>query len=171
MGILDGNSKNEPLHYGEVIGLWAFSATNKGLISGYEGFINQAGDRELIKLLEEAVQIAKLECKEVEKVLKDNGITPPPTLPERPKANADEIPAGVRFMDPEISGAVSINVGQGLVSCSMVMGQCLREDIAMMFGKFHMERAMFGGKLLKLNKEKGWIVPPPLHQDTPEAKS
>jgi hypothetical protein len=162
MGIMNGNPKNEPMHYGEVIGLWAFSGSNKGLISGYEAFINHAGDRELIKLLEEAVQLMRSENKEVEQLLKDNGIVPPPTLPERPTASAEEIPVGARFMDPEISGAVSINVGQGLVSCSMVMGQCLREDIAMMFGKFHMERAMFGAKLLKLNKEKGWVIPPPL---------
>ena len=92
----------------------------------------------------------------------------PPTLPERPKANAEEIPAGARLMDPEIRGAVSINVGQGLVSCSQVMGQCLREDIAMMFGKFHVERAMLGGKLLRMNKEKGWIIPPPLHLNIPD---
>ena len=42
------------------------------------------------------------------------------------------------------------------------MGQCIREDIALMFGKYHDERALFGAKLLRLNKEKGWIIPPPL---------
>ncbi|EGQ26002.1 hypothetical protein HMPREF9372_2017 [Sporosarcina newyorkensis 2681] len=66
-------------------------------------------------------------------------------------------------MDPEISAAVSINVGQGLVSCSMAMGQCLREDIAALFAKFHLEKVAFGAKLLNLNKSKGWIIPPPLH--------
>ena len=73
-----------------------------------------------------------------------------------------KFPLAQSFPISEISAAVSINVGQGLVSCSMVMGQCLREDIAMMFGKYHMERALFGAKLLRLNKEKGWIIPPPL---------
>ena len=162
MGIMDGNPKNEPMHYGEVIGSWAFVGANNGLISGYEAFVNHAGDHELIKLLEEAIHMMQSENKEIEKVLKNNGIVPPPPLPGRPKANAEEIPAGARFMDPEISAAVSINVGQGLVSCSEVMGQCLREDIAMMFGKYHMERALFGAKLLRLNKEKGWVIPPPL---------
>ncbi len=168
MGIMDGNPKNEPMHYGEVIGLWAFAGANKGLISAYEAFVNHAGDRELIKLLEDAVRMMKSESKEVEKLLKDNGIAPPPSLPERPKATAEEIPVGARFMDPEISAAISINVGQGLVSCSQVMGQCLREDIALMFGRFHTERAMYGAKLLRLNKEKGWVIPPPLQLNTPE---
>ncbi len=165
MGIMSGNPKDEPMHYGEVIGTWAFIGANNGLISGYEAFVNHAADEELIKLLEDAIKIMKAETKALEQLLKDNGIAPPPSLPGRPKANAEEIPVGARFSDPEISAAVSINVGQGLVSCSQVMGQCLREDIAMMFGKYHAERAMFGLKLLRLNKEKGWIIPPPLHKE------
>lgn len=167
MGILDGNSKNEPMHYGEIVGCWAFVGAQKGLISGYEAFINHAGDEDLKKLLKESIDAMKSENKQVETILKDNGIVPPPTLPEKPKASSEDIPVGARMMDPEISGAISINVGQGLVSCSQVMGQCLREDIAMMFGKFHAEKAMFGLKLLRMNKEKGWIVPPPLHMDKP----
>lgn len=165
MGIMDSNPKNEPMHYGEVIGAWAFVGANNGLISAYEAFVNHAGDDDLIKLLEEAVHMMESEKKDIEKILKDNGIVPPPALPGRPKANAEEIPAGARFTDPEISAAISINVGQGLVSCSEVMGQCLREDLAIMFGKYHVERAMFGAKLLRLNKEKGWIIPPPLQME------
>ncbi|WP_153723469.1 DUF3231 family protein [Sporosarcina cascadiensis] len=163
MGILDGNPKNEPMHYGEVTAVWSFIGANNGLVSGYEAFINHAEDADLINLLEEAVKMMKAENKEFGKLLKANGVTPPPALPERPKANPEEIPAGARFMDPEISAAVSINVGQGLVSCSMAMGQCIREDIAVMFAKCHMEKTAFGAKLLELNKSKGWIIPPPLH--------
>ncbi|MEK5040133.1 DUF3231 family protein [Sporosarcina sp. FSL K6-3457] len=165
MGIMNGNPKDEPMHYGEVIGTWAFIGANNGLISGYEAFVNHAGDDELIKLLEEAVKMMKAENKALEQILKDNGVTPPPALPGRPKAKSQEIPVGAKFSDPEISAAVSINVGQGLVSCSQVMGQCLREDIAMMFGKYIAERAMFGLKMLRLNKEKGWVIPPPLHNE------
>jgi len=163
VGILDGNPKDQPLHYGEVTAIWSFMGANNGLISGYEAFVNHAGDEDLIQLLEEAIKTMKAENKDFGKVLKANGITPPPALPERPKANAEEIPAGARFMDPEISGAISINVGQGLVSCSMAMGQCLREDVATLFAKCHMEKVAFGAKLLSLNKSKGWIIPPPLH--------
>ena len=167
LGILNGNPKDEPLHYGEVLGSWAFVGANNGLISAYQAFVNHAGDQDLIAILEEAIKTMQSENKQLEKVLKDNGIALPPSLPERPKANAEDIPVGARFMDPEISAAVSINVGQGLVSCSEVMGQCLREDIAMMFGKFHADKMLLGFKLLNLNKEKGWIVLPPLHKNSP----
>lgn len=165
MGIMDGNPKNEPMHYGEIIGVWAFIGANNGLISGYEAFGNHTGDEDLKRCLDEAVKMMKSENKELEKTLKNNGVTPPPTLPSRPKAKAEDIPPGARFSDPEISAAVSINVGQALVSCSQVMGQCLREDIALMFGKYHTERALFGAKLLQLNKDKGWIIPPPLQMN------
>ena len=63
MGIMSGNPKDEPMHYGEVIGTWAFIGANNGLISGYEAFINHAGDDDLIKLLEEAIKIMKSENK------------------------------------------------------------------------------------------------------------
>ncbi|WOV88460.1 DUF3231 family protein [Sporosarcina oncorhynchi] len=163
MGILSGNSKDEPMHYGEVLGCWAYVGANNGLISGYQGFLNQVGDEGLKKLLHDAVDMMKKENDQLEMILKENGVTPPPALPDRPEANREDIPVGVRYTDPEIAGAISINVGQALVSISQVIGQCLREDIAMMFSKFHAEKLMFGMKLLKMNKEKGWIIPPPLH--------
>ena len=100
MGILDGNPKDQPMHYGEITAIWAFMGANNGLISGYEAFVNHAEDTDLIRLLEEAIKTMKAENKDFGKVLKANGITPPPALPERPKANAEDIPAGARFMDP-----------------------------------------------------------------------
>ena len=162
MGVMDGNPKKEPMHYGEVIGVWAFAGANNGLISAYEAFTNHAADEDLKKLLDEAIRTMKAEVKELEGLLQENGITPPPSLPGRGKANAEDIPAGARFMDPEISAAMSINVGQGMVSISEVMGQCLREDIAAMFAKYLKEKIMFGAKLLRMNKDKGWVIPPPL---------
>jgi len=35
-------------------------------------------------------------------------------------------------------------------------------------GQFHMAKAQLGAKLLRLNKNKGWLVPPPLHVNYPE---
>ena len=83
-------------------------------------------------------------------------------LPSRATANAEDIPVGARFMDPEISAAVSINVGQGMVSISQVMGMPERR-YSTMFAKYLKDKIMFGAKLLRMNKDKGWIIPPPLH--------
>ncbi len=48
------------------------------------------------------------------------------------------------------------------------MGIYTQEDIALMYGQFHAAKAIIGAKLLRLNKNKGWLVPPPLHVNYPE---
>jgi hypothetical protein len=58
---------------------------------------------------------------------------------------------------------LTATIAAGLVACSTIMGQSIREDIAMMFGQFHIQKAALGAKVLRLNKEKGWLIPPPLH--------
>ncbi|EDW22074.1 DUF3231 family protein [Bacillus sp. FSL K6-4563] len=168
MGILSGNPTDEPMHYGEVFGTWSYLMVAKSLVAGYQTHLNHAGDEDLQKLIEEAIQGAQQEIKEIETLLKENGIGLPPTPPERPKACIDDIPVGARFQDPEIAAGLSANIASGLVSCSTIMGQSIREDIAMMFGQFHTQKAAFGAKVLRLNKEKGWLIPPPLHHSKAE---
>lgn len=167
MGILSGNPENEPLHYGEVFGIWTHLSTNNGLIAAYQTFFNHAGDVDLKKHIDESIQEMKEENQQLEKLCKTNGIGLPPAPPERPQVKLEEIPVGAKFSDPEISAALSLDVAKGLVACSQIIGQSIREDIAMMYGQFHMKKAQFGAKLLKLNKTKGWLIPPPLHLNGP----
>jgi len=169
MGILSGNPQKEPLHYGEVFGLWSYLVSKNGCIAGYQTFMNHCGDEDLKSLLKDMVQSAKQEKAQVENVLKMNGIALPPAPPERPSASSESIPAGAKFNDPEIAAMLTRDTATGLVACSSVMGQAVREDIAAMFGQFHATHAQFGIRLLRMNKEKGWLVPPPLHREAPEA--
>ncbi|MBD8138540.1 DUF3231 family protein [Bacillus sp. CFBP 13597] len=165
MGILSGNPKDEPMHYGEVFGTWAFLTTTKGLIACHQTMLNHTGDKDLHKLLVEVIDQGKQkqEHDQLESLLKENNVGLPPSPPERPKANLEDIPVGARLQDPEISASVSIDINAGLVACSQMLGQCIREDIAQMFAQFHTNKAALGADFLKLNKEKGWLVPPPLH--------
>ena len=168
MGILSGNPKDEPLHYGEVFGIWTNLATNNGLIAAYQTFYNHAGDEDLRKLIEEAVQGMEEENKQLEKVLKVNAVGLPPAPPARPVARSEDIPVGAKFNDPEISAALSLDVAAGLVACSQAMGGSIREDIGMMYGQFHTAKAQLGVKLLRLSKSKGWLITPPLHVNFPD---
>lgn len=163
MGILSGNPKDEPMHYGEVFGTWSFLLGAKAMVAGYQTMLNHIGDGDLHKLVEESIEAAQQEAKQIEILLKENGIGLPPSPPDRPKACLEEIPVGARFMDNEIAAAISADIAAGLVACSQMIGSCIREDIAMMFGQFHTQKATLGGKYLRLNKEKGWLIPPPLH--------
>jgi len=168
MGILSGNPQDEPMHYGEVFATWSFLLTAKGMIANYQTKLNHAGDGDLQKLLGEAMDQCQQEIKQIEALLKENGIGLPPTPPERPNARLEDIPVGARFLDSEIAASLSASIAGGLVSCSQIIGQSIREDIAMMFGHFHSQKATLGGKVLKLNKEKGWLIPPPLHHSKME---
>lgn len=168
MGILSGNPQNEPMHYGEVFGTWSYLSVAKGLHAGYQTFANHTGDDDLKKLIEEAIQGLKQEISQTEELLKTNGVGLPPTPPDRPTADLESIPVGARFADPEISAAISKDIAAGLVACSQLIGQSIREDIGLMFGQFHTAKALLGAKFLKLNKEKGWLIPPPLHLQVPE---
>ncbi|MGG1680278.1 DUF3231 family protein [Neobacillus sp. NRS-1170] len=163
MGILSGNPKNEPLHYGEVFDIWASQLVGNSLIAGYQTMINHAGDEDLKKLLVEAIETYQQEKKQVEELLKENGVGLPPAAPEPPDACLENIPVGARIPDPAIAATLSANIAAGLVTCSQVIGKSIREDVAMMYVQFHNQKVALGAKVLRLNKEKGWLVPPPLH--------
>jgi len=168
MGILSGNPQKEPMHYGEVFSVWSYIASTKGLVAAYQTLVNHTGDQDLREYLNDAIRTMKEEIEQTENVLKANGVALPPTPPERPAASVESIPAGARFNDAETAIAVGRDLAVGMVACSQVIGQSVREDIAMMFGQFHTTKAQFALSLLRLTKEKGWLVPPPLHLLTPE---
>lgn len=133
------------------------------MISGYQTLINHAGDDDLKKILAEAINLGKQETKQVEELLKENGIGLPPASPEPPAACLEDIPVGARVPDPAIAATLSADTAASLVLCSQVIGKSIREDVAMMYGQFHNQKAVLGAKVLRLNKEKGWLIPPPLH--------
>jgi hypothetical protein len=163
MGILSGNPKEEPLHYGEVFNIWSSLLVGNSMISGYQTMLNHAGDDDLKKVLVEAIENCQQQKKQVEELLKENGIGLPPAAPEPPEACLEEIPIGARIPDPAIAATLSADIAAGLVACSQVIGMSIREDVAMMYGQFHAQKMALGAKVLRLNKEKGWLIPPPLH--------
>ncbi|UNC91620.1 DUF3231 family protein [Candidatus Contubernalis alkaliaceticus] len=166
MGILnDDKSKNDHLHYGEAFGIWTYLLVSQGLLSAYQTYINHAGDKELKNFLGDMIEnVLRPEIEKTQELLKVTGIALPPAPPEKAKASLEDIPAGARINDPEISGAVAMDIAGGLLSCSEIMGISVREDVGAMFGQFHMNKAQHGLRLLRLNKDKGWMVIPPIHE-------
>lgn len=167
MGILSGNPKDEPMHYGEIFSVWQTSMMAKGTVSCYQAFHNHAGDNELKEILQDLINQAKLEIKECDALLTDNGIAPSPALPERPPVKLEDIPAGARFTDPEIGAKIAADSALGLVACSQTMGQSIREDIGALFAKYHLTKTALGVRILEMNKNKGWLIPPPLQVKRP----
>ncbi|WP_339204132.1 DUF3231 family protein [Paenibacillus sp. FSL K6-3182] len=169
MGILSGNPKDEPMHYGEIFSVWQASTVAKGAISCYQAYLNHSGDKELKKILEALIDQAELEIKECDTLLTDNGIASAPMMPERPPVKLEDIPVGARFTDAEIAAKIASDASLELVACSQVMGQSVREDIGALFAKYHLTKTALGLKILQLSKEKGWLIPPPLQVKRPES--
>lgn len=164
MGILSGNPKNEPLHYGEVFGVWSYLLGAQASLVDNQVMINHVGDKDLKKFLQDYIEsVLRPEIQQLQQLLKENGVSLPPAPPERAVANAEDIPAGARVLDPEIANARAHLISAGLISCSTMMGMITREDIGVMFAQFHARKTQYGGMILRMLKDKGWLVPPPLH--------
>jgi spore coat protein CotF len=167
MGVLNGNPQNEPLHYGEVFGLWCSLSVAKGAFDNYQVYINHSGDQELKAFLKHVIESSiKPSIKEIEEVLLHNDISVPPTPAERPEADLEQIPIGARLQDVQIAYIVAADIAAGAMACSQGMIQSLREDIGLLFGQMGAKNAKDGAALLQIMKDKGWIVPPPLHHET-----
>ncbi len=163
MGILSGNPQKEPMHYGEVFASWSYLLGAQAMIPGYQTLMNHTGDGDLKDLLREMIETARGEVKQLQELLKQNGIAIPPAPPEKPECTIESIPPGARIMDQEVAARVTGDIAAGMAACSQAVAQCIREDIALMFGQFLQKKAQHGASLLRINKEKGWLVPPPLH--------
>ncbi len=171
MSVFGGNPKDEPMHYGEVYGVWSFLLSAKMALSEYQTLLNHAGDKDLRKFIQELADSVKgTEISQMEELLKENGIELPPSPSERPDVDPESIPDGARFKDPEIAAGIATNISASLIACSQVMATSMREDVGAMFGQFHMKNAQQGLSILRLIKEKGWVLTPPLHRAKVEAR-
>lgn len=169
MGILSGNPKDEPLHVGEVFSIWSYLAAGKGLLAGYEIYYNHAGDQDLKNVIQDIIENkVKPEIQELETLLKGEGVELPPAPPGRAKAEVSEIPTGARFNDNEIAMSIAKDLVTNLMACSTIMGQSIREDIGLLFKQYHDKCAQYGLVILRMQKEKGWLIHPPLHLKRPE---
>ena len=168
MGILSGNPKEEPLHYGEIFQLWSMSTAAKGMVSCYETFQNHVGDEELHHIVKDMIKHAKEDISQCDKLLMECEIAPAPAMPAKPKAKLEDIPVGARLSDIDIAAAVTADNAAGLVFCSQGMGLSIREDVGALFTKCHAVKTGLGVRILQMNKDKGWLVPPPLHMHKAE---
>lgn len=167
MGILSGNPQNEPLHYGEVFGLYTQLSVAKAALDGYQVYYNHTGDQDLKEFIQDVIKTSiKPSIEEIEKVLLANDIPVPPTPAERPSVDIEQIPAGARLLDPQVAYGIARDIASGLTAMSALISQCIREDIALMLTAQSAKSLKDGAALLKIMKEKGWLVPPPLHMET-----
>lgn len=164
MGVLDNKSQQEPFHAGEVYNLWSYLYNTKNALVMMQVFINHTGDQDLKTLLEDIQEnCLTQEEQQVEAILKEAGIRLPPAPPDRPNVEVQDIPAGARLNDAEISVLMQKELTAGKLFCSYMMGISIQEEIHTLFDDFHNQKAEYDMKLAKMMKEKGWFISPPLN--------
>ncbi|MEH6945149.1 DUF3231 family protein [Bacillus sp. JJ722] len=167
MGTLSGNPQNQPMHYGEVYGSYTQLATLKAALDGYQVYFNHTGDKDLKEFIKDVINSSiKPSIKELEQLLVANDVVVPPTPAERPDVDIEQIPVGARFQDAQIAYAIAKDIATGLTAVSGLISQCIREDIALLLTLQNTKSLKDGATLLQIMKEKGWLVPPPLHMET-----
>lgn len=156
--------QEEPFHSGEVFHLWNFLYLTKNNIVFHQVLINHRGDPDLKKWLEDRLENVLIEEeKQVEGILKETGIRLPPAPPDRPNVELQDIPAGARMNDTEIASISQKECLSEKILCSYIMSICHQENITEMFEEFHVLNSEFEKRLLKLVKDKGWLVLPPIN--------
>ncbi|WP_249871797.1 DUF3231 family protein [Oceanobacillus saliphilus] len=164
MGVLTNKEQEEPLHSGEVFNLWSYLSSTKGTLVTLQVLINHCGEHDLKTFLEDLLEnVLTQEEQQVETLLKEAGIRLPPAPPDRPNVEVQDIPAGARFNDSEIAVLVQKELMAERILCSYITGIANREDLRTMFSEFGEQKEEYELKLLKITKDKGWMVSPPLN--------
>lgn len=139
----------------EVFTIWTHLCSNNGFIATNQSFCNHTEDIELKKMIKDFTDCLKEENKHLERLLRGKGITLSPSL----AVNSDvQLEDGENRTDTGISAALSMNIATSLVTTSKALGNSTSEFPLLMYGHFHMKKAVLGAKLLQLNKDKRWLV-------------
>lgn len=139
----------------EVFAIWTHLCSNNGFISTNQSFCNHTKDRELKKMIKDFTDCLKDENKHLERLLRRKGIILSPSR----AVNSDvQLKDGANSTDTGISTALSLNIAASLVTTSKALGQSTSEFPLLMYGHFHMKKAVLGAKLLQLRKDKRWLV-------------
>lgn len=158
-----GNEK-QPFHSGEVYYLWDYLYQTKEFLVTLQILRNHTEDTELKLLLDDITENSfDTEEEQVEAILSESGIRLPPAPPNRPNVELKDVPAGARFNDPEIARLMQREITMGMLKCSHMIGLSASEDFKKLFEEFHAIKAEYDVKFLKILKEKGWYVSPPVN--------
>lgn len=159
---IDSEPKPRP-HIGEAMGCWLYYTAIAEEIAGLDASLNTTTDDDLVKLLNRSKKLAHNQKTILEKFMIEEGIPLPITAQSKPKSEPNSVPLGVKLTDDEIANFISIKVASNLVICSTNMTQCVRNDLGLMWARFHAEKMVFGMELKTAMRKRGWIKVPPYY--------
>ncbi|MCX7922104.1 MAG: DUF3231 family protein [Clostridia bacterium] len=164
----NGELKEQPLNFGEVFSIWRYLVFVNGALVEYQTYLNHVGDKDLKAYLNEITSgPIRYLIQEFEGILKTNGVALPAAPPEKPLCAMESIPEGARVSDKEIISAIFRNISFALMILSQIIPLCTHEDLKQVFSELFKLMKNYEELVLKMRKDKGWLLQPPLHYNNP----
>jgi hypothetical protein len=160
---LNDDEPKPPLHVGEVMSCWTYSAALAEAVTFEQICLNTTTDPELREFIEKTMEGASSQQRRLADFLQNEGIPLPPVSEPKPLSEPSAIPLGAKLTDNEISNAIGIKLAASVVTCATGAAECIRNDVGVMFIKFQEEAMTYGMMLKTLMKKKGWIKTPPYY--------
>lgn len=142
----------------EVFTIWIHLGSNNGFLAANQFFFNHAEDLALKKIINDFSDCLKDENKHLEIILKKKGISLSPSFSISSNPKNEAIFSKENRTDMEISAALSMNIATSLVTTSKALGEATSEYTLLMYGHYHMKKAVLGAQLLQLSKDKYWLA-------------
>lgn len=150
----------DALRFKEVFVIWKQLGVNNGYIATNHLFFKHAVNRELKVIILEFIQYLKEENKQLEKLLKENGVLAPPLSIDQGNLQIAKIRGKTAVNDCEISAILSMNIASSLISVSQAMDMSIEHTLSTKYQVFHMKYANLGAKLIALSHKKRWLLAP-----------
>lgn len=154
------NQNIESLPFKEVFAIWKQLGVNNGYIASNHFFFKYAVNRNLKEIILEFIQCLKEENKQLEELLKDNGVLAPPLSIHNEHLQIAKIRNKVVINDGEISAILSMNIASALISISQAMDMSFEHNLTTKYRVIHMRYAILGAKLSEISNKKGWYLSP-----------
>jgi hypothetical protein len=158
----DNEPKPRP-HIGEAMGCWLYFTAIAEEIPALEASLNTTTDNELISLLNNSLDLAQHQLDVLRNFMINEGIPLSQVAESKPKSDPNSVPLGVKVTDEEIANFISLKVASNIIMCSTNMSQSIRNDIGLMWARFHAEKMIFGMELKTAMRKRGWIKDPPYY--------
>ncbi|WP_231882773.1 DUF3231 family protein [Bacillus sp. VT 712] len=150
-------NKHEPLHIGEAMGCWLYFTTLTEEIPAVETSLHTTTDKTLLELAHESKLLALTQRDKLKEFMLQEGIPLSDIPAPKPKSDPHQIPLVVRATDSEIANLMAESVASNIIMCSTNISQSIRNDVGMLWLKFHSEKVAFGFKVKETQREKGWL--------------
>ncbi|MGJ9383819.1 DUF3231 family protein [Salipaludibacillus sp. CF4.18] len=158
--IVDDEPK-PPLNIIEASYSWLYYGIAKEAIAFEEAGLNTTRDDELKGMLNDAIKLCTDHAQQLEKLMKNEGVTLPPVSESKPKTDNKDIPLGVKLTDEEIANGLALKVLAMSNKSASGVAECVRTDIGVMWLQFFNEVAVFGATLKIKMRKRGWAKYPP----------